>query len=141
MNKNQKPIIKNKITSAHVAERKFIKMGIGISPLQLYWIIGTDEKEASEIPTWKFFLTKKKDEMKKEKECLQAIHEDDRDKVSQILSHAVSTKNQFKTEFRMHKDSNNYQSIFMRGFPLCKKNGNIREWIGTSMLVSNSKNQ
>ncbi len=99
---------------------------------QLIWIINTDEEITYDVPTWRAFFTCQKESKKNETAWLQAIHQDDRERVAKIFSEATAAKRPFEAEFSLLQNNKNRQRIFVRGVPVLEKNGRVREWVGTS---------
>lgn len=99
---------------------------------QLIWVINSDEEIDSDVPTWRAFFARQRESKKNETVWLQAIRQDDRERVANIFSGAIAAKRPFEVEFSLQQDNKSYQRIFVRGVPVLEKDGRIREWIGTS---------
>lgn len=116
------------------SEERYLAYVTAIS--QIIWIIDPDEEVASDVPTWKAFFARQNKEAIKENNSLEKIHPDDRERVTEIFLHAVSTKSLFETKFRLQGEEKKYRHVFVRGVPVIEKDGNIREWIGTSNQIT-----
>lgn len=100
---------------------------------QLIWVINSDEEIVSDVPTWRAFFARQEESKKNETAWLQAIHQDDRERVAKIFSGAIAAKRPFEAEFSLQQDNKSYQRIFVRGVPVLEKDGRVREWVGTSI--------
>ncbi|HKW24396.1 MAG TPA: PAS domain S-box protein [Terriglobales bacterium] len=61
---------------------------------------------------------------------LNTIHPDDRERTAAIWSKAVETRGLYETEYRIRRADGQYRHFAIRGVPVLKDDGSIREWVG-----------
>ena len=70
---------------------------------------------------------------------LDAIHEDDRERVKQLWNQAATNKTQFDLEYRVRRDDGSYRRLSVRVAPVWNAAGGIREWVNTAAGVTGSQ--
>lgn len=70
---------------------------------------------------------------------LEAIADEDRERVAQIWGRAVASLAPYEAEYRIRTRDGGIRWIFARGYPLRDSDGAVREWIGTAADVTQRK--
>ncbi len=79
-----------------------------------------------------------------EEECtgwgwLEAIHPDDRSHTAEAWSNAVASRSFYQVEHRLRRRDGEYRYMSVRGVPVLKPDGSIREWVGVHADITESK--
>jgi PAS domain S-box-containing protein len=104
----------------------------------LGWTTNADGEVAEDIPSWRKF-TGQSEEQVKGWGWSEALHPDDVEHTAQVWRNAVATKNRYETEYRILRYDGVYRHFLARGVPVFKDNGDIREWVGTCIDVTERK--
>ena len=59
-----------------------------------------------------------------------ALHPDDRERISALWSEAVRTQTIFETEYRIRRRDGEFLEVSARGVPVLREDGSVREWVG-----------
>jgi PAS domain S-box-containing protein len=70
---------------------------------------------------------------------VEALHPDDKPRVSQLWQHALRTATPIDTEFRVRRKDGTYGYVHDQGVPLRNPDGSIREWVGTLVDIDERK--
>jgi PAS domain S-box-containing protein len=70
---------------------------------------------------------------------LEALHPDDKPRVTEIWQHALQTGTPIDTEFRVRQKDGTYGYVHDQGVPLRNPDGTIREWVGTLVDIDERK--
>lgn len=82
-----------------------------------------------DIPEWREITGQSEDEVQG-MGWLAAIHDADRDTISQTWHRAVAEVTAFDEEFRVRARDGSWRWVSCRATPLLNKDGSVREWIG-----------
>lgn len=105
---------------------------------QLAWVTGADGAVVEDIPPWRAF-TGQSEEQVKGWGWIEALHPDDRERAAQIWREAVARKGVYEVEYRMLRHDGVYRDFFVRGVPVFDESGGVREWVGTSIDITERK--
>jgi diguanylate cyclase (GGDEF)-like protein/PAS domain S-box-containing protein len=105
---------------------------------QLGWTTNADGEIEEDIPTWRKYTGQSKDEIKGWG-WSKALHPDDVKHTTQAWKQAVKTKSIYEVEYRIRRHDGIYRHFLARGVPVLKKDGGIREWVGTCIDISERK--
>jgi PAS domain S-box-containing protein len=105
---------------------------------QLGWTTNADGEVAEDIPAWRKF-TGQSEEQVKGWGWSDALHPDDLEQTARVWRNAVATKNRYETEYRLRRYDGVYRHFLALGVPVFKDNGDIREWIGTCIDITERK--
>jgi PAS domain S-box-containing protein len=101
---------------------------------QIVWTTGPDGRVV-DIPMWRAFTGQSVEQV-----CgtgwLDALHPDDRDRVSTIWEKAVETQEVYQTEYSVRRSDGVYRSFTVRAVPVFDDSGLIQEWIGFSTDIT-----
>jgi PAS domain S-box-containing protein len=101
---------------------------------QIVWTTGADGRVV-DIPMWRTFTGQSVDEVAG-RGWLDALHPDDRDRVSAVWEKAVETQEIYHTEYRVRRSDGIYRSFTVRAVPVFDDSGCIQEWIGFSTDIT-----
>jgi PAS domain S-box-containing protein len=80
-------------------------------------------------PSWGAFTGQSADQAK-EWGWADALHPDDRERISALWSEAVRTQTIFETEYRIRRRDGEFLDVSARGVPVLRADGSVREWVG-----------
>src|SRR5208337_470156 len=70
---------------------------------------------------------------------LDAIHPDDRAHTFETWTTAVATRSLYKIEYRVLRLDSDYRNMLTRGVPIYAGDGELREWFGTCVDITDLK--
>ncbi len=70
---------------------------------------------------------------------LEAVHPDDRDRATQLWTQAVQSGTLYDAEYRIRGAEGRYRYFSVRGVPVLREDGSIREWVGFCRDISDRK--
>ena len=70
---------------------------------------------------------------------IEAVHEDDKLRIIELWSRAVTEKTLYESELRLLRSDGVYRDMFTRAAPILDQDGSVREWIGSAEDVTDSK--
>jgi PAS domain S-box-containing protein len=92
----------------------------------------------SEEPGWTAFTGQSTDQMTGWG-WLDAIHPDDRAGTVEAWSAAVATQSFYRFEYRVRRHDGEYRNMLIRGVPIRAADGELREWFGTCIDITDLK--
>lgn len=105
---------------------------------QLAWVTNAEGAVVEDLPTWRAF-TGQSEAQVKGSGWAAAVHPDDRERAAQAWQEAVARKDAYEVEYRMRRHDGVYRDFFTRGVPVLDASGGVREWIGTSIDITELK--
>jgi PAS domain S-box-containing protein len=105
---------------------------------QLGWVTNAVGELVEDLPSWRAFTGQSLEEIKGAG-WVNALHPDDRVRALEAWSKAVAAKSAYEVEYRVRRHDGVYRHWLARGVPLLKEDGSIREWIGTSIDITEMK--
>jgi len=105
---------------------------------QLGWTTNADGEVVEDIPAWRSFTGQSEEEIRGAG-WTNALHPDDAERALEVWNKAVATKSAYDVEYRVRRHDGVYRHWLARGVPLFKEDGSIREWIGTSIDITDMK--
>ncbi len=105
---------------------------------QLGWTTNADGEVVEDIPSWRKFTGQSEEEIKGWG-WSKVLHPDDRERTVQIWRNAVATKSNYEVEYRIFRHDGIYRHFLTRGVPVFKNGGNIQEWVGTCIDITERK--
>jgi PAS domain S-box-containing protein len=105
---------------------------------QLGWTTNAEGKLVEDLPAWRAFTGQSEEEIKGAG-WANALHPDDRERALEAWNKAVATRSAYEVEYRVRRRDGVYRHWFARGVPLFNNDGSIREWIGTSIDITEMK--
>jgi PAS domain S-box-containing protein len=105
----------------------------------LLWVTDPYGHLLEDSPTWRAFTGLSFDDVMTPWGWAKALHPDDRERVSAAWSRAVRSKSLFVCEQRFRRWDGTYVWTLARAAPVLDERGDIVEWVGTNMDISESK--
>jgi len=105
---------------------------------QIAWVTNPAGEVVEDIPYFRKFTGQTYDEVKG-LGWASALHPDDVGQTINIWNNAVSTRSSYETEYRVRRYDGEYRNFIAKGFPVFDKKGNISEWIGTCIDITERK--
>ena len=105
---------------------------------QLGWSTNADGEVAEDIPSWRKF-TGQSEEGVKGWGWSKALHPDDLEHTARAWRNAVATRNKYELEYRIRRYDGVYRHFLARGVPVFKDDGNILEWVGICVDITERK--
>lgn len=104
----------------------------------IVWTANNEGKIIETMPLWEKFTGQQQTQYE-DLGWLDAIHPEDRDKIKALWKEAQTSHSILKLESRLLRKDGKYRYILLNGVPIIKKDGSIREWIGTISDIHHSK--
>ena len=105
---------------------------------QLAWVTNHAGEVVEDIPSFRNFTGQTYDEVKGTG-WASALHPDDVGPTMEVWRDAVSARSSYETEYRIKRHDGEYCYFIAKGFPVLDKKGNISEWIGTCIDITERK--
>jgi PAS domain S-box-containing protein len=105
---------------------------------QFSWTTNADGELVEDLPAWRLFTGQSEEEIKGAG-WAKALHPDDVECALEAWNKAVAAKSAYEVEYRVRRRDGVYRHWLARGVPLFKDDGSIREWIGTSIDITDMK--
>lgn len=118
------------------SEERYRSLATAIS--QVIWVADGQGKAMAALSGWQEVVGQP-NEACQAQGWLEAIHPDDRERVWQTWSAAVATGKLYETEFRSQTHTGEYRIHHTRGVPIRNPDGSIREWVGISTDVTETR--
>lgn len=109
-----------------------------VAAAQMVWIADAQGNIHEDSPSWRTFTGQTLEEVKG-RGWLNALHPEDRERTAAVWSQAVNTRSHYATEYRVRRHDGEYRYFMVRGVPILKRNGSIREWVGTCTDITDWK--
>ncbi len=105
---------------------------------QLGWTTNAEGEVVEDIPSWSKFTGQSQEEIKGWG-WSTALHPDDHERIAETWRNAVAAKVNYEVEYRIRRHDGIYRHFLVRGVPVFKKDGNIQEWVGTCIDITERK--
>jgi PAS domain S-box-containing protein len=102
---------------------------------QLGWTTNADGEIVEDSTSWRMYTGQTFDEMQGWG-WSKAIHPDDVEITLAVWRKAVEDKQGYETEYRLRRHDGVYRHFLARGVPVLKDGGNVREWVGTCIDIT-----
>ncbi len=102
---------------------------------QLGWTTNAYGEVEEDVPAWRRFTGQSYEEVKGWG-WTKALHPDDLEHITQTWEKAVAAKSAYEVEYRIRRHDGIYRHFLIRGIPVLKENGSIREWVGTCIDIT-----
>jgi PAS domain S-box-containing protein len=105
---------------------------------QLGWTTNANGEVVEDIPSWRTFTGQSEEEVKGWG-WSHALHPEDLGHTARVWRDAVAAKSNYEVEYRIRRDDGVYRHFLARGVPVLKEDGNVREWVGTCVDITERK--
>ena len=105
---------------------------------QLAWTTNPDGEVTEDIPSWRKY-TGQSEEETQGSGWSKALHPDDVKHTMEVWNKAVKTKSAYEVEYRIRRHDGVYRHFLVRGVPVVRKDGSVREWVGTCVDITERK--
>jgi PAS domain S-box-containing protein len=105
---------------------------------QFAWVTDAAGQVVEDIPALRGF-TGQTYEQAKGAGWSAALHPDDLQRTLDVWNCAVSTKSQYEIEYRMRRHDDVYRLLLARGVPIHNEQGDVVEWVGTCIDITERK--
>jgi PAS domain S-box-containing protein len=105
---------------------------------QLGWTTNAGGEVVEDIPSWRKFTGQSEEEVKGWG-WSGALHPDDLEHTARVWRNAVAIRNNYEVEYRIRRYDGVYRDFMARGVPAFDDDGNVREWIGTCIDITERK--
>jgi PAS domain S-box-containing protein len=102
---------------------------------QIVWTTDPNGTVVEDSPSWRSF-TGQTYEQWKGFGGLEAVHPDDRERVSDLWRRAVAERAALETEYRIRHISGDWRWTTVRAVPVLDADGSIREWVGMNIDIT-----
>jgi len=97
---------------------------------QIVWTTNAQGEVSGDLPLWRKFTGQSEEEIKGWG-WANALHRDDRQRTMDVWSNAVGKRSLYETAYRLLRHDGEYRYVAVRGVPVLKPDGSVREWMGT----------
>ncbi|HSA30529.1 MAG TPA: PAS domain S-box protein [Candidatus Omnitrophota bacterium] len=105
---------------------------------QVAWNTDKDGKVHDDMPGWRAFTGQSYEEIRGTG-WSEALHPEDKDRTIGVWEKAVAEKKPYETEYRMRRHDGVYRHFLARGVPILDDRGEILEWIGVCIDMTDRK--
>jgi PAS domain S-box-containing protein len=105
---------------------------------QFGWTTNADGEVVEDLPEWRNYTGQSFNEIKGWG-WAKALHPEDLAPTTKVWRKAVAEKTNYETEYRIRRHDGTYRNFLARGIPVLKKDGSIREWVGTCIDITERK--
>ena len=99
---------------------------------QFAWVTNSAGEIEEDVPSLRKFTGQTFEEVKGAG-WAKAVHPGDLARTMQAWTAAVASKTPYEVEYRMRRHDGVYRHLLVRGFPVLNEDGGVREWVGTSI--------
>lgn len=105
---------------------------------QIVWTTNTRGEVNLEIPAWQTFTGQSSAEARGFG-WMNAVHPEDRAGVTDAWAQAFASRSVYEVEYRLRRHDGAWRNILARGVPVPDAGGNVREYIGTCIDITERK--
>ena len=105
---------------------------------ELGWTTNAEGEVLEDIPSFRNFTGQTYDEVKGWG-WTKAVHPDDLEHATRAWQAAVAAKTKYEVEYRLRRHDGVYRNFMARGAPIFEEDGEIREWVGTCIDITDRK--
>ncbi len=111
--------------------------GLAVASNQIVWTARPDGT-AHDSPLWRAYTGQSINDVQG-LGWMNAIHPADRERTRIAWLRAVAAKTTYEVEYRLRRADGLYRPFLVRGVPLLDAEGNVREWVGVCIDISERK--
>jgi PAS domain S-box-containing protein len=102
---------------------------------QMVWTTTAAGEVHEDSPSWRAFTGQTQNEAKG-MGWLEAVHPEDRARAREAWQHAMAQRSAYDVEVRVRRADGSYAHTVARGTPILSETGEIEEWIGCNLDIS-----
>lgn len=123
-------------TKLRIAEQRFNALVIATG--QLVWTTDARGLVVEDSPSWRAFTGQTRGQFVGEG-WVYFVHPEDREQAANAWRAAVETRRPYEVEYRLRRKDGEYRWTMSRGAPTFDDAGNVREWIGCTWDIQDTK--
>jgi PAS domain S-box-containing protein len=105
---------------------------------QIGWVTNSRGELLEDEPTLRQFTGQSYEEIRGFG-WVKSLHPEDLERTLQAWNSAVAEKRAYETEYRLRRHDGVYRHFLARGSPVLRRDGSIREWVGTCIDITERK--
>jgi len=105
---------------------------------QIIWTANAQGEVLEDLPSWRAFTGQSCDEIKGWG-WAGALHPDDLERTKAVWQHSVATRTLYEAEYRVRRHDGEYRYFAVRGVPIIREDGSVREWVGACTDITEHK--
>ncbi len=102
------------------------------------WLASADGRLVPPLPTWRAY-TGQTEEQYRDWGWLDALHEEDRDRVADAWREALRSGAAFEIEYRIRRRDGEWRFAEARAAPIIEPDGSVKEWVGFNTDITERK--
>ncbi len=102
---------------------------------ELGWTTNAEGEAIEDLPSWRKYTGQTFEEIKGSG-WSRALHPDDLENTLNVWRQAIKQKSRYEVEYRIRRHDGVYRHFMARGVPVFKKDGSVREWVGTCIDIT-----
>jgi len=110
----------------------------GSIPRDIFWRANERGEWTAALPTWEEF-TGFPPQSPHPDAWLDLLHPEDRERTSALWARCVASGEPYRNEYRVRRCDGGWRHIAARGVPILDAEGGVREWIGVSEDITESR--
>ena len=111
---------------------------LALASTQIVWTKDERGDAIGDWPAWRTFTGQTQAEIAGAG-WRDAVHPGDRENISRVWAHAVENGTVYETEYRVRRNDGEYRQMAVRGVPVFDLAGQIREWVGSCLDITERK--
>jgi PAS domain S-box-containing protein len=104
----------------------------------IVWTKNAQGEVVEDWPMWRAFTGQRAGELAG-RGWANAVHPDDRERISHVFAQALRSGTVYETEYRLRRHDGEYRHMTVRGVPVLEPGGRVREWIGSCTDMTERK--
>lgn len=109
-----------------------------LATAQVVWTTDGQGVVVEDMPSWRAFTGQSDDDLRGWG-WVEAVHPEDRSRVSAVWQQAVETGTGYHIDYRMRRHDGIYRHFSVHGVPVPEPDGSVREWIGVCADITERK--
>ena len=131
-------VLQDRQTEQAVREREERFRALVQASAQIVWTTDRSGAVVDDSPSWRAF-TAQTPEQWQGWGWLDALHPEDRERVSELWQRAVAERTPVETEYRLRHVSGEWRWTTVRAVPVLNSDGSVREWVGMNVDITERK--
>jgi len=111
---------------------------LALASAQIVWTKNAQGQVVDDCPMWRDFTGQRADEYAGSG-WRNAVHPEDRERISKVWANAVEHGTMYQTEYRVRRRDGEYRHMAVRGVPVLEPGGRVREWISSCADITEQK--